>query len=207
MATFEATRDFRAAAQDPKRAKERYSKWSRGSRPLPGSKDNILDPFRADAKVRPQRSFPEAPRNRIRNHNIVKAKIPWDMPHNHSRAKVNPMEELNDPSSLTRSLIDTLPSSDQAEKKTSMADQVLYSFDRVDSPGKPLSLDVFVKSDAKGTEKLVEREYEVLDINGDALKGRKARRILRHPSPKQHATSTDFDAEDVDGFQLIKAES
>ncbi|KAK8090715.1 hypothetical protein PG994_000220 [Apiospora phragmitis] len=205
MATFEATRDFRAAAQDPKRAKERYSKWSRGSRPLPGSKDDILDPFHADAKVRPQRAFPEAPRNRTRTHNIVKAKTPWDIPHNHSRAKVNPMEEMSDPS-MTRSLIEMLPSSDHVVK-TNVVDRALYSFDRVDSPGKPLSLDVFVKSDTKGTEKLIEREYEVLDINGDALKGRKARRILRHPSPKQHAISNDFNAEDVDGFQLVKAES
>ncbi|KAK8128194.1 hypothetical protein PG984_009302 [Apiospora sp. TS-2023a] len=201
MATaFEATRDLRAAAQDPKRAKEQYSKWSRGSRPLPGNKNDILDnSFHTGTKVRPQRALPE---NRIRNHNIVKAKIPWDIPHNHSRAKVNPMEELSDP--LTRSLIESLPSAERP--KTNVADDFLYSFDRVDSPGQPLSLDVFVKSDGKGTEKLIEREYEVLDINGDALKGRKARRILRHPSPKRHAT-TDLDVEDVDGFQLIKAES
>ena len=116
------------------------------------------------------------------------------------------MEELNDPS-LTRSIIDMLPSptaQNEAKTRTNAADQILYSFDRVDSPGQPLSLDVFVKSDVKGTEKLVEREYEVLDINGDALKGRKARRTLRHPSPKQRASESAV--EDVDGFELVKAE-
>jgi len=145
-------------------------------------------------------------RNRTRTHNIVKAKIPWDIPRSHSRAKVDPMEELNDPS-LTRSIIDMLPSptaQNEAKTRTNAADQILYSFDRVDSPGQPLSLDVFVKSDVKGTEKLVEREYEVLDINGDALKGRKARRTLRHPSPKQRASESAV--EDVDGFELVKAE-
>ncbi|KAK6819691.1 hypothetical protein PG995_011086 [Apiospora arundinis] len=197
MATFDK-RDIRASAQDPKRAKEQDSKWSRGSRPL-------ANPSPTDARVRPQRAIPE---NRIRNHNIVKAKIPWDMPRSHSRAKVDPMEELNDPS-LTRSLIDMLPppaGRGETKTKTNIADQILYSFDRTDSPGRPLSLDAFVKSDVKGTEKLVEREYEVLDINGDALKGRKARRILRHPSPKQRAANSESAVEDVDGFELVKAE-
>jgi hypothetical protein len=118
------------------------------------------------------------------------------------------MEELNDPS-LTRSLIDMLPppaGRGETKTKTNIADQILYSFDRTDSPGRPLSLDAFVKSDVKGTEKLVEREYEVLDINGDALKGRKARRILRHPSPKQRAANSESAVEDVDGFELVKAE-
>lgn len=57
---------------------------------------------------------------------------------------------------------------------------VLYSFDRADTPGRPLTLEVFVKNTAgRDTERLVEREYEVLDGNGDAVRGRRARAVLR----------------------------
>jgi hypothetical protein len=64
MATFEATRDIRGAAQDPKRAKEKCAKWAYGTRPLYGLRNKNLD---LDAsvdwsdsqrtKMRPQRSF------------------------------------------------------------------------------------------------------------------------------------------------------
>ncbi|KAK8119050.1 uncharacterized protein PG998_003676 [Apiospora kogelbergensis] len=204
MATFDK-RDIRASAQDPKRAKERDSKWSRGSRPLAGTKINVFNPSPADTRVRPQRALPE---NRARNHNIAKAKIPWDIPRSHSRAKVDPMEELND-ASLTRSIIDLLPSPtgrDGPKTATNTADPFLYSFDRVDSPGQKLSLDVFVKSDVKATEKLVEREYEVLDNDGQTLTGRKARRNLRGPSPRQRASEPTVQDVDDDGFELVKAE-
>lgn len=82
-------------------------------------------------------------------------------------------------------------------------DNVLYSFDRADSPGRPLTLEVFVKKTGRDTEKLVEKEYEVLDVNGDALKGRKARRNLRGGA-KSSAKLTDKEAEvDEDGFELV----
>ncbi len=42
-----------------------------------------------------------------------------------------------------------------------------------------LSLDVFVKPNKRETEQLVEKEYEILDANGDTLRGRKARQTLR----------------------------
>lgn len=82
-------------------------------------------------------------------------------------------------------------------------DNVLYSFDRADSPGRPLTLEVFVKKSGRDTEKFVEKEYEILDVNGDALKGRKARRNLRGGA-KNGAKSTDEDVEvDEDGFELV----
>lgn len=82
-------------------------------------------------------------------------------------------------------------------------DNVLYNFDRADSPGRPLTLEVFVKKTGRDTEKLVEKEYEVLDVNGDALKGRKARRNLRG-GVRSGAKSTDQEAEvDEDGFELV----
>lgn len=82
-------------------------------------------------------------------------------------------------------------------------DNVLYSFDRADSPGRPLTLEVFVKKTGRDTEKFVEKEYEILDVNGDALKGRKARRNLRGGA-NTGTKSTEEEAEvDEDGFELV----
>lgn len=109
------------------------------------------------------------------------------------------MEELNDPA-ISRSLIDMLPSP-TAPRKPTLSDNVFYSFDHNESPGRPLSLDVFVKTNTKETEKFVEKEYEILDNNGDALKGRKARRNLR----RQNNSSVIEEPEMIedDGFELV----
>ncbi|KAL2189587.1 hypothetical protein L209DRAFT_749424 [Thermothelomyces heterothallicus CBS 203.75] len=89
---------------------------------------------------------------------------------------------------------------------------VLYSFDRADTPGRPLTLDVFVKNTSgKETEKLVEREYEVLDGNGEAVKGRKARAVLRKSGSSGTAAGAGEGRKDgeqegtevEDGFELI----
>jgi hypothetical protein len=88
-----------------------------------------------------------------------------------------------------------------SRRKPSISDNFLYSFDRTDTPGKPLSLDIFVKTNPKETEKFVEKEYEILDHNGDALKGRKARRNLRQRNHQGHADEPD--ALEDDGFELI----
>lgn len=87
---------------------------------------------------------------------------------------------------------------------------VLYSFDRADTPGRPLTLDVFVKKTggAKETEKLVEREYEVLDENGEAVRGRKAKAVLRKKGSSSGATAGGKDGDQEgreveDGFELI----
>ncbi len=83
----------------------------------------------------------------------------------------------------------------------SVTDNFLYSFDRTETPGKPLSLDVFVKTNPRETEKFVEKEYEILDANGEALKGRKARRNLRQQSP--HANGGEVGIIEDEGFELV----
>lgn len=132
------------------------------------------------------------------SHNIVKPKYVHDVKPNVSRAKIDAMEELNDPA-ISRSLIDLLPS--PRARRNSVTEGFLYSFDRMDSPGRPLTLDVFVKTNPKETERLVEKEYEILDYNGDALKGRKARRNLRRRSLPQSAEEPPV-VED-EGFELV----
>ncbi|ETS83805.1 hypothetical protein PFICI_05681 [Pestalotiopsis fici W106-1] len=207
MASFEVTRDIRGAAQDPKRAKEKYAKWANGTRPSSGCKYSTMD-FETivggsesqRAKVRPGRSFDNS-FSHGRSHNIVKPKFVHDVKPNYSRAKVDAMEELMDPA-ISRSLIELLPSPNRSSRKPQVTDGFLYSFDRKDSPGRPLSLEVFVKTNTKETEKLVEKEYEILDNNGDALKGRKARRNLRRQGGSVPLTEEPSVVED-DGFELI----
>ncbi|ORY65509.1 uncharacterized protein BCR38DRAFT_340953 [Pseudomassariella vexata] len=200
---FEEARDLRSAAQDPKRVKERNSKWSRGQRPSPGCnsiiREEILSGSESQrAKVRPERTDKSCSYH-IRNHNIVKAKLAHDVPLSRSRAKVEAMEELAD-SAISRSLIDMLPSPN-SRRKPSVSDNFLYNFDRAESPGKPLSLDIFVKTNRKDTEKFIEKEYEILDTNGDTLKGRKARQNLRRPN--YAAVVKEPEIIEDDGFELV----
>lgn len=118
------------------------------------------------------------------------------------RSKVSAQEEIDEAAFTSRSILDYLPS--PARRHSSSADNVLYSFDRQDSPGRPLTLDIFVKKGGRETERFVEKEYEILDANGDALKGRKARRDLRR-GVTNGSKSADDDAPEIDedGFELL----
>ncbi|KAI4864777.1 hypothetical protein F4820DRAFT_324788 [Hypoxylon rubiginosum] len=204
---FEQTRDLRSSAQDSKRFKEHAEKWSRGSRPSAGCQINVWDGGVISGsesqreKIRPERPFNHS---RLTTQNIVKPRgsgqVRHDLPGSYSRAKIDALSELQDPSNVSRSIHDLLPSSDN-RRNLSISDNIMYSFDRAESPGKPLTLDVFVKTNPKETEKFVEKEYEILDNNGDALKGRKARQNLRR---KNHAsTSQEADIIEDDGFELV----
>ncbi|KAI1336008.1 hypothetical protein F5Y15DRAFT_419225 [Xylariaceae sp. FL0016] len=207
---FEQTRDLRSFAQDSKRTKEQKEKWSRGSRPSHGCK---VDPFHPSSfltgsesqqeKVRPERL---SHRTHVTASNVVKPRASPQWPYNnpgHSRAKVDAIVELQDSSNVSRSLHELLPSPYNM-RKMSVTDNILYSFDRAETPGKPLSLDIFVKANPKETEKFVEKEYEILDNNGDALKGRKARRNLRRKGAMPMEQESDI-IED-DGFEIIGRE-
>jgi hypothetical protein len=124
----------------------------------------------------------------------------FDAPMGRVREKLHAARELDDPSS--RSLSELPPITPSLMRRMSAADNVLYSFDRNDTPGRPLTLDIFVKGPtARDTERFVEKEYEILDGNGEALKGRKARHNLR-----QTVTDLELANEEhaeVDGFELL----
>jgi hypothetical protein len=147
-------------------------------------------------------------------HNVVKMRPSasnWNMPAGRVRSKINANDEILEGSS--RSIGDLLlPVSPLTRRVSNMSadHHVLYSFDRAETPGKPLSLEVFVKpATSRETEKFVEKEYEILDANGEALKGRKARKHLRQTAA---APATDSSAsgsgavevvEEDDGFELV----
>jgi hypothetical protein len=78
-------------------------------------------------------------------------------------------------------------------------DQFTYSFDRLEGPNQPMTLDAFVKPSSRDTERLVQKEYEILDLSGEALKGRKARSDLR----KSVGPSLAEIAREDDGFELV----
>ncbi|KAL2267547.1 hypothetical protein VTJ83DRAFT_4824 [Remersonia thermophila] len=85
-------------------------------------------------------------------------------------------------------------SSSALSSSSAAADPFIYSFDCTESPNRPLTLEVFVKPSGVNrhggrggrngglggeTERLVEREYEVVDGNGEPVRGRRVRAILR----------------------------
>ncbi|KAK5634074.1 hypothetical protein RRF57_009788 [Xylaria bambusicola] len=87
------------------------------------------------------------------------------------------------------------------QRRQSVSDNFLYSFDKTESPGQPLSLDVFVKTNPKATERFVEKEYEILDYNGDAVKGRKALKDLHRGKTAPPLREPEL-VED-EGFELV----
>ncbi|KAI1441077.1 hypothetical protein F5Y02DRAFT_422368 [Annulohypoxylon stygium] len=205
---FEQTRDLRGSAQDSKRFKEHAEKWSRGYRHLPGSKpvvDNELTGEYHYAGSASQRErfrpwMPTSHSRRWHEQNVVKPREGrFESRTSAWRAKIDAQAELNDPNNISRSLHELIPSS--SRRNSSISDNIMYSFDRSESPYKPLTLDVFVKTNPKETEKFVEKEYEILDNNGDALKGRKARQNLRRKN--RAASAEEPDVIEDDGFELV----
>lgn len=120
------------------------------------------------------------------------------------RNKIYAQKEIND-TAISRSLADlSLPTSPIARRGLSTSDNILYSFDRTDTPGHPVTLDIFVKTTGRDTERLIEKEYEVINANGEALSGKKARRDLRkmHTDPGTALGLDDAIIED-EGFELV----
>ncbi|KAI3330812.1 hypothetical protein F4824DRAFT_491931 [Ustulina deusta] len=204
---FEQARDLRSIAHDTKRVKDHNHKWERGNRPSPGVN---INPWSGELttgsesqqeKVRPERLRAG---KHFRSSNInkpnVSGRVGYKLPDSYLRPKANVVVELQDPSNMSRSLHELLPSS-AARRKLSVSDDFLYSFDKAESPGRSLSLEVFVKTNPKETERFVEKEYEILDYNGDAVKGRRALKDLHRGKtapPLQEAELVEDE-----GFELV----
>jgi hypothetical protein len=141
-----------------------------------------------------------------KDHNLVKMRSNWEVPVGRVRTKLYAHKEISDAGN-SRSIGDLgalSPTSLARQLSLNSAADALYSFDRSDTPGRPLALDIFVKTTGRETEKLVQKEYEILDANGDAIKGRKARRLLRKTaSDVAPATEDDDSVEEDEGFELV----
>ncbi|KAI1185297.1 hypothetical protein F5B17DRAFT_432696 [Nemania serpens] len=204
---FDEARDMRSGAHETKRVKDHAHKWARGKRLSPGVRYKYLEtgPILTGSQEQQEKIRPDTLPNgkHIRSPNVTKPNIGrhrYDIPQRYWWHKSNALVELQDPSNMSRSLRDLLPSQD-TQRKESMSDDFLYSFDQTESPGKPLSLDVFVKANTKETEKFVQKEYEILDYNGDPVKGRKALKDL-HRGKMAPPTGEPESVED-EGFELV----
>jgi hypothetical protein len=134
--------------------------------------------------------------NRNRSHpfkqsqNVNKRGANYNLPPGRIRAASHAKEEIQD-ASLARSIVDLLPKARVSHSTASLFD----GFSQTDVPTTPQPLSIFVKVTGRETEKLVEKEYEVLDDNGQALKGRKARYNLRHGNSQN--------PREDEGFELL----
>ncbi|KAK4204151.1 hypothetical protein QBC40DRAFT_293188 [Triangularia verruculosa] len=174
-------RDLRHSAKERKRVKDHSTKWRHGSRFLSGVTtvpwfEDVPVKYSNEghiAKMRPEKRYIDRyheTRKLTVGQNIVKGRPHWNTPIsaiNNRHAKEISAADLND---VANNLPSVVPPQED----------FLYSFDRNDSPDRPVTLEVFVKSATnKETERLVAKEYEVVDGNGEAVKGRRARRVLR----------------------------
>lgn len=208
-------RDLRGANKEWKRTKDSSAKWSCGSRPSGGvwtrGEHYVTGSESQQAKSRPRKRQSDNIHPK-QAHNLVKPRMAgtWaKQPGLVGRMRTNfyAMGEINDAS---RSLSDMPPLTRRLSSASAGAENnVLYSFDRRDTPGRPLTLDIFVKAPtARDTERLVEKEYEVLDDHGELLTGRKARRHLRQAATDLGPTTARAGSEDTtiiedEGFELV----
>jgi len=207
MATFfEAPalheRDLRSAKHEWRRDKTSAQKWSRGTKPSVGVRIDVVTgellcgSEGQQAKVRPRSKYCDMSHHTKHTTNLVKLRRNWQNSDTLFKTKLHAKLEISEASRYLADLPPVVP----LVRRQSVGDNFLYSFDHLDTPGRPYSLESFVKAPtARDTEKLVEKEYEILDTHGEALKGRKARRELRHG----HSDPPTETIADDEGFELI----
>ncbi|KAK1699628.1 hypothetical protein BDP55DRAFT_540393 [Colletotrichum godetiae] len=189
-------RDLRSANQDFKRSKDSRSKWSNGARPLAGchldwnTLEAVGGTEQQRAMSRPRVKNSETSHYKKNLHNITKFRSHSEFPQGRLRSAARAKEQIKDP--LSRSVMNMAPMQDVYGDI--VTEDWKYSFDRVESPGRPVTLDIFVKTTGRETERMVEKEYEILNENGQVLKGRKARQNLRQEGGR---------ISEEDGFQLV----
>ncbi|KAL0944179.1 uncharacterized protein CTRU02_202066 [Colletotrichum truncatum] len=190
-------RDLRSAHQDYKRDKDSQSKWSNGARPSAGCRmdwatlEAVGGTDHQRAKTRPRGKTSESSHHKKTQHNVTKFRSHWELPQGRLNSAMQAKEQIADP--LSQSLMDLAPSYG-GWRNLSASEDWKYSYDKVESPNRPLTLEVFIKTSGRETERMVEKEYEILNQNGQILKGRKARQNLR----QEHVPSTEDE-----GFELV----
>jgi len=198
-------RDLRSASHGAKRAKDHSTKWALGVREGPGVKlvvsSNPLERQQFlkssnNAKVRPDRQPTKHERETV---NLNRERSHVGLSRGRADATFGARDEIrNAPQS--KSIIDLLSAS---SNRGDAAEDFLYSFDNTDSPAPALTLDAFVKPRPRETEKLVAKEYEILDANGDAVRGKRARRTLRQAASASPEARPQPAVLEEDDFELV----
>jgi hypothetical protein len=179
-------RDIRSADREYKRMRDNEAKWRYGARPKPDALNqqplNLARPCKKPSA--------NSPRPKM-NPNINKGRSSKDQPECRVRVAYHVKEELQSTSSA-RSLCDMLPDSrlrsTGENKATTVRDTHMPYLPQ------PLGFSIKVRT-LCDTERMVLGGYEVVDDNGQLLRGRRARMNLRH------GQST-ADRED-DGFMVL----
>jgi hypothetical protein len=175
-------RDLRGTDRDFKRNKDQTAKWMHGARPLNDPKQDgsssLLADNAASLLMRPNKKLSENSHNTKKSHNSNKPETNWDLPAGRMRAAAQAKEEMQDAFSA-QSLVDLLLTG-QPTPVAATGSETPASASTSDLPVMSMPLEYFVKATGREIEKLVEKEYAILDENGQLLKGRKARHNLRH---------------------------
>jgi len=226
------TRDIRSASKPFKRDRDHDQKWVNGVRPLnvrykfsisdiPDSLDGGSD--HQEEKVRPMKQWSQvnndhkshanrAPKNAsLRNVSHTQDGISGRL-----TKKVDAEFESTTAEPLSKSLLELLPqhrnnTMGPVQVALSGDEGVLYSYDKRPSPnarGREVDLGGLIdqaerKWESEQTEQMV-KDYEVLDLTGEAIKIKKGKKGSR--SPKNRAVKNEIVAtpiEEVDGFELI----
>lgn len=196
-------RDLRSAQRDSKRFRDSNTKWSYGARPSVGCKIdwNTLEAVGGSesqrTKMRPRGKLSDESHHKKRDPNSIKGRPSWEGPQKRHQAAARARDEILD-TGMSRSLLGL--DAPVGQRKLSLSESFTYSFDRTESPGRPQSLAVYVRpATERDTERLVQREYEVLDTLGQPLRGKKAKMSLR----KQDSTAETIYTTEDEGFELI----
>jgi len=202
-------RDLRSADHGAKRSKDKKAKWIHGEVGRVYSLELAPDPLELhvvdwypDEKARPETRKTPVRRRRMKSDlkaNQNREKKYGSIATHRNVARFDPRHEIRTAEELRS--VDMLPFS--ANLGTGPAEDFLYSFDSPNSPLPTLPLGVFVKPDVRGTEKLVEKEYEILDANGNAVRGKKARRALRQAASASPEARPQAAGVEEDEFELV----
>lgn len=131
----------------------------------------------------------------------VRRKSNWEMPYRRAGARVHTRYDIQEGLDM-HSTANDLVSNDSAG--TGDCRDVPCSCAGIGSVNTPSSLGLFITSTNQEMERLVEREYQVIDGNGEVLKGRKARYGLRRDVNKVEYGQGQVEADVEDGdFVLL----
>ncbi|KAH7327857.1 hypothetical protein B0I35DRAFT_472630 [Stachybotrys elegans] len=190
-------RDLRSADREFKRHRDLVAKWANGARPLdsPGHVEVQYLGIEKRGKAFPRLLRPQKNSHpRKSHHNMVKTL----RGHNHELPPGRVRRAAHIQAEMDQSFLENPPI--ECPSLASAEQMVTENTGRqcqatTDLLLPPLSLDHFIKTTGRETEQFVEKEYGIIDANGQLLEGRKARQNLRH--------GKDQSIQAVEGYEVI----
>ncbi|KAL1900488.1 hypothetical protein Sste5346_002209 [Sporothrix stenoceras] len=203
-------RDLRSAHIDYKRNKDQLAKWEHGARGLHIAESG---PLREGTTVESFRPCKPLVRYWVMPNNNIQKPFRGNrtnLPVSRHRETSQALKELQESKKMTTSDILLQAPAQPVRSPPTPLDgppDLVYSYDLASSPATALTLDAFIKTpSARSTEKMIKNEYEVVDANGEAVHGRKARQVLREAAASSNSPVTKpklIEVVDEDDFELI----